>query len=185
MTSVRIFSKYGHKRPGRHSERGALLVELVIAMVILVVGVLGFLYATQANFNATRDISNRDLVSAAFNNCMETMSQADFATCYAIYNSQTLTPPAVFATDANPYATTAGGLVDASGNPAQVLINFDVNETALPPQYGPIGDLDGDGVLATTDCSLTYQLLPCRMSITFQTAKGVETRTRWVVLGDR
>jgi hypothetical protein len=169
---------------GRNARReeGSLLVELTMAIAILTIGVLGFLYATQANFRATRDLGNRDLVSAAFANAVEQLKDADFTTLHATYSGGYLDPPAAFGTQTSG-TVAVGELVDANGDPARVLVTFDVDETSLPPEYGPIGDLDGDGVLATADCSATYRLLPERLTLTFRTSSGLETRQLFVVLG--
>jgi Tfp pilus assembly protein PilV len=178
----------GRRGDHRRSDRvvGALLVELVIAIAVLVVGLLGFLYATQANFSATRDMATRDLVSTAFANAVEALSSADFSTLYVTYNNTYLVPPVDYTEGpSGETQTEIGELKDSAGNPARVQVNFDVNETALPSEYGPVADIDGDGALNTTDCSATYEILPTRLTLTFQTPTGTETRTLHLVLGTR
>ena len=57
-----------------------------------------------------------------------------------------------------------------------------VNETTLSSAYGPVIDLDGDGAMTTTDVSTTYKLLPTRLTLTFKTAAGMETRSMFLML---
>ena len=76
-------------------------------------------------------------------------------------------------------------LRDAAGSPARVAVQFFLNETDLPAEFGPILDLDGDGALDTVDCSDTYQLLPARLTLTYDTPRGPVTRQKFVILGRR
>jgi hypothetical protein len=101
-----------------------------------------------------------------------------------VYNNTTLAPQAGSGSPGTS-VTTIGSLLDASGNPARVLVTFDVDETSLSAEYGPIADLDGDGVLNTTNCSASYRLLPAHLSLTYQTSSGTEVRHLFVVLGSR
>jgi len=68
---------------------------------------------------------------------------------------------------------------------AAVLVRFEVNETSLPPEFGPLYDLDGDGMLDTPDISASYLLLPARLTITYPVIHGPETKVMCLVLGQR
>ena len=69
------------------------------------------------------------------------------------------------------------------GNPARVHATCFVNELKIPTEFGPVIDLDGDGVLKTSDCSTTYELLPVRLQLTFVAPDGVvDTRELHLVL---
>ncbi len=173
-----------HGSPAYPRRAGSMLLELIIALSVLTVGVLGFLLAFQKNFTATRDLANRDLVSAAFSNAVEQLANADFSTLYSTYQNATIAPATGTGSPGYNVAT-AGGLVDFYGNPARVLVSFDVNETALPAEYGPVADLDGDGALTSADCSATYEILPTHLALTYQTSNGLVTRHMYIVLGNR
>ena len=161
---------------------GTLLVELMIAMSIFTVGVLGLLSVNQSLFRANQDLSSQDLVSSALTNAVESISTADFLTVYSNYSKRYLDPaPAL---TVNSQSTTLGRLMGVDGNPARVLVTFDVDETNLPAEYGPIADLDGDGELSSVDVSGTYRLLPARLELNHQTANGVETRRLFIVLSN-
>ena len=70
------------------------------------------------------------------------------------------------------------------GSPAAVDVSFDVNETALPPEYGPLADLDGDGVNMTRDVSGTYVLLPARLTLDYAMSYGLERKVLFLVLAN-
>lgn len=166
---------------GAGSTCGALLVELIVAMTFLVLGVVGFLYANQAMFRASRDVSDRDLVSTLLFDAAETLRAADFLTLYDDFDGRFLDPPAALGGGATTGAV-LGSLIDDQGNPARVRVDFLVNETALPPEFGPVKDLDGDGEMSSVDVSSSYRLLPTRLSLTYQTPMDIETRELFLVL---
>ena len=148
-------------------QQGWLLIEAMIAITVLTVGVLGFLFSFQANFRATREMGNRDLAQAAVETVLETLRSGNFTTLYGTYQGARIPAP---------------GLVDPAGNPAQVQIQFDVNETTLAPEYGPVLDIDGDGAMNTTNASASYVLLPTRLTLTYQMSYGPETKTLFLIL---
>jgi Tfp pilus assembly protein PilV len=152
-------------RQGR--EGGWLLVEAMVALTVLTVGILGFLFSFQANFRATRELGSRDLAEVALQGAVETLHAANFTTLYTTYNGVKLP---------------ATGLVAPDGTPATVLVQFDVNETTLPLEYGPVQDIDGDGVKTTTNASASYVLLPTRLTLNYQMSYGPETKTLYLVL---
>lgn len=171
---------WGRGGAGNAREAGHLLLEMMIALTILSVGVMGFLFASQANLKASRDISTNDLVAANFANAVETLESADFLSLFSTYNNTTI-PNSTNQLAAGD--TTIGELVDETGSPAQVYVSFDVDETTLPAAYGPVADLDGDGAMNTADITAagTYYLLPARLTLTYVTASGVETRQMYVL----
>lgn len=170
--------------PSCPRNRGALLIELTIALGILTVGILGFLYASQSNVRTVREVSLNDRVAMAFNQAREALLGEDFSQLYATHHNTLIDPLPLDSSGAGVAPGVADPLLDESGNPARVLVTFDVNETALPPQYGPLGDIDGDGELASTDCSGSYRVLPTRLTLTYETDRGPESRTVFLVLRD-
>jgi Tfp pilus assembly protein PilV len=153
-------------RIGSDRQQGWLLVEAMVALTVLTVGVLGFLFSFQANFRATREMGNRDLAQAALENAVETLHSASFGTLYTTYQGARLP---------------ASGLLDPTGNPAQVVVQFDVNETLLAAEYGPVTDIDGDGANTTTNASTSYVLLPARLTLDYQMSYGPESKTVYLI----
>lgn len=148
-------------------ESGWLLIEAMIALTVLTVGVLGFLFSFQANFRATREMGNRDQAQAALETAVETLQSGNFSTLYDNFNNVQLPAP---------------GLLAVDGNPATVRVQFDVNEPTLPAQYGPVADIDGDGAMTNPDCSNSYVILPARLTLTYQMSYGPETKTLFVII---
>ncbi len=154
-------------RRGPEGAGGWILVEVMIALTVLTVGVLGFMISFQANFRATREMGYRDLAQASLETAAEELGAEDFATVYAAYQGSTFAAP---------------GLVGPDGNPALVRVNFEVNETTLAAGYGPVADIDGDGAKNTTNASASYVLLPTRLSLSYQMSYGIETKVMYLVL---
>ena len=164
---TRIESLSSSTRTERQS--GWLLVEAMVALTVLSVGILGFVFSFQANFRATREIGNRDRAQVALESVVENLRTADFADLYDTYEGTSFDAP---------------GLKRPDGQPALVLVSFDLNETTLAREYGPLMDIDGDGVKTNSNVSPTsYVLLPTRVSVIYQMNYGVETKTLFLVLG--
>jgi Tfp pilus assembly protein PilV len=151
----------------RRREEGWLLIEIMIAVTILTVGILGFLLSYHANFRATQEVAIRDQANVAIATTIETLRTSSFSALYDTYQGASI-----------PVTCIPG----PSGETAAVSIQFDVNEATLPTEYGPIEDLDGDGVKSTTAYSSSYVLLPARISLTYQMSFGPETKVAYVVL---
>jgi hypothetical protein len=140
-----------------------------MGLTVLMVGVLSYLFALHTSFRSTRDIGVEDQVGAALENAVETLKIAGFSTLYATYQGTSLPATDVIAPD---------------GSPATVQVAFDVNETTLSPEYGPVGDIDGDAAKNTIDASASYILLPTRLTVDYQMSYGAERKVIFLVLRD-
>src|SRR6185503_7558895 len=154
---------------------GFVMIELAMSMVLLTVGVLSLIWIAQSAYRAQRDIVRNDQVSALFVNAVETLKSAPFSSLYQTYNGKTIAPVAGTAASLTGVKD-LGALKDAAGNPAQVTVDFFVNETALPAQFGPVLDINKDGLLSSVNCATSYVLLPARLRVTYARDTGVETR---------
>jgi hypothetical protein len=151
-------------RGGR--ERGALLLEVVVAMSLLLVGILGLMTTFASNYSATKGVMEKDEARAALENITEILRGSNFATLYANYDGATLEVPYL-------QGTTSG--------PATVAVRCHVNERALPAEFGPILDIDGAGGLDNTDCRAHYELLPVQLTLNYATKYGAETRNLYLI----
>ena len=149
-------------------ESGSLLIEMMIALTILTVGLLGFFTSFMSNIKVSTQVKGRDDVRVALENTAELLRNANFTNVYATYNNANLSVP---------------GLYGAGGTTATVQIACYTNETTVPPEFGPVLDLDGVAGLTNTDCSTTYKLLPVRLSLTYATDYGTDTRDLYILLG--
>jgi len=169
---MRVPNRGGSRIPfrarfGRRS--GALLLDALMGLTVLTVGVLSYLFALQTSFRSTRDIGVEDQVGAALENAVETVKSAGFSTLYATHQGAKLPATDVIAPD---------------GSAATVQVQFDVNETTLAAEYGPVADIDGDGAKATIDASGSYVLLPTRLTLDYQMSYGAERKVIYLVLRD-
>ncbi len=147
---------------------GWLLMELMIAITVLTVGILGFLFSFQTNFRATQELGSQDQAQVAMETVAENLRAADFATLYTNFQNRSFPVP---------------GLDGPDGTPASILVQFFVDETALPGEFGPLVDIDGDGRRSNSNASLNYLLLPTRLTLTYQMVHGAETKTLCLILG--
>lgn len=177
-----------HAGEGARREDGVLLIQVALAVPILLIGAMGFFFAFQSNFKATQEILSRDLEIVAFDNALAILNDQVFDDLVTGFQGGSIVDPTP------PTSTYGGGsydiqelasLRDAAGNPAQVAVQFFLDETNLPAEFGPVLDIDGDGALNTIDCSDTYQLLPTRLTLTYDTPRGAVTRRKFVLLGPR
>jgi Tfp pilus assembly protein PilW len=157
-----------HRLTRRDRTTGSLLVEAMATLMILTVGILGVLSAIRTNFLATQDVRSNDQAHFAFESAITKLRETTFDSLYSTYTGKSIS--------VDWYTPTSGGT-------ATVQVAFNVDETALPWQYGPIADLDGDGVLNTKNVSAGYDLLPTRLTLTYPTTYGTETKSLYLVLG--
>jgi hypothetical protein len=180
-----MYQDHGGGPIGRSKlQSGFLMIELAISMVLLTVGVLSLIYVANGTSRAQRDVVRNDLVSALFVNAVETLKSAPFSSLYQSYHGKTIAP-VTGAVVSSTGVKDLGTLRDSAGNPAQVTVDFFVNETALPSQFGPVLDINKDGLLATVNCATDYVLLPTRLRVTYARDTGVETKEMYLVLMDK
>lgn len=160
-------------------ESGFQLLELMFAMTIFLVGLLGFLFSFQSNATATRDIVDQDFSASTVTNLREYMRVLDFDTLYSNYDGSTWWIPAGLQT-VDPDQVTMGSRQEDGFWP-RVQVDFFVDETTLPAEFGPVGDLDGDGALLTTDCSTTYKLLPARFTLYYDDVNDPDNERHYLI----
>jgi type II secretory pathway pseudopilin PulG len=158
----------GTQAPPGLRDAGWLLLELVIAITVLTVGVLGFLFSFQTNFRATQELGSHDQAQVAMETAVEALRASDFAGLYTKYQG---------------YAFPVPGLAGPDGSPASVKVLFYANEAALPAEFGPLVDIDGDGKRTNTNASANYVLLPARLTLDYQMSYGNESKSQYVILG--
>lgn len=153
----------------RFSDRraGSLLLEVVVAMSLLLVGLLGLMTTFAGNFKATQDVVERDEVRVAMENLTEVLRQSNFSELYNTFNGSTLEVPS---------------LKGPGGGNATVTVTCHVNELALPQEFGPVLDIDGSGGLDNPDCRASYRLLPIQLRLNYMARHGAEMRDLYLIL---
>jgi prepilin-type N-terminal cleavage/methylation domain-containing protein len=154
----------------KDSEEGFSLIEIVMAMAILALGLLSYLGSFASNFRAASDTHEGDLVRVSLENVAETLRQAPFATLYSTYQGAPLEVPSLKGTN---------------GGSATITTRFYVNELSIPAAFGPLTDIDGVPSSQSTDCSLTYKIIPAELVLSYNSTNGPTTRSLFVVIGRR
>ena len=155
------------KRPGSSRAGGALLLEVVVAMSLLLIGILGLMTTFASNYSATRGVMEKDEARAALENITEILRGSNFTSLYGDYDGATLEVPYLQGT--------------TSGNPATVAVRCHVNERAMPAEFGPVLDIDGSGALENPDCRANYEILPVQLTLSYATKYGAQTRDLYLI----
>ncbi len=138
-----------------------------MSLGILTVSILGLLGLFQVTAAATAGMDEQDKVRIALENVAELLRRSHFSTLYTTYHGMRVPVP---------------DLMGPDGHPAAIAIECFVNELSLPPELGPIIDIDGQAGLRTADCSKTYALLPVRLTLVYGSARGTITRELYLVM---
>ena len=167
--------------------KGFSLLEVMIAMVVLTVAILGLVTAIITSMRLTSTNRENTLAMNAARQKIEEMQAwpGGFSEIFAAYNNATGDDAGLAA--AAPGGTfTVSGLRPISTDPAvgTVLYNVDssgpgsesLREFSVDPTFGPMmgmpKDLSGDGVVDANDHAADYTLLPVVVRIRWDGAMG-------------
>jgi hypothetical protein len=150
---------------GRQS--GALLLELALAVMTLTIGIVAFMGVLYPNLVATERTDCQDQVRVALERAAELLRHDNFKQLYANRDSTTLPVPELKGTN---------------GQEAVIEIECFVNEAAVPPEFGPVLDLDGDPATRATDASASYKLLPVRLRLEYVEREVTAVRSLFLLL---
>ena len=162
----------------KRARRGLTLLEIIIAMGILVVAVVGIMSALVSAVRVDEATAEQVRALNACKSKIEEMKMQPFAEVWRRYNTNGADDPggANTAPGAN-FAVT--GLVplatDADGMPGQVIFPEtagNVSETVVDARLATPRDLNGDGDSLDVNVSTTYRLLPVRVVVDWRGAKG-------------
>ena len=181
--------RVGRRRRG--TSAGFSLVEVLVATSILIFAVLALSQSTV--FSMRLGHANREaaLAQAALRQALENLQAQDFASLFALYNTDPADDPGGAGSAPGPGFAVAG-LGARSGDPDGLVGRF-----ILPAQVGPGGelelhedfsdaamgmprDLNGDTFTDDEDHSGDYQILPVRVRLEWQGKGGervMEVRT--------
>jgi hypothetical protein len=148
---------------------GYTVLEMAVALTFLTVGILAFFTAFYSSLRAGQDTGDVDRARVALENASELIRTTPFDTAYAVHHGSRIPVP---------------GLTGPNGLTAEIAVDCFVNETAIPAEFGPVLDIDGSGGLDNPNCSLTYKILPVRLSLAYTNVHGTRTRQVFLLLKD-
>ena len=122
----------------------------------------------QSTARATSDVNQQDHVRAAMEDIVERLRGTEFSSIYSTYGGAQLEVPY---------------LAGPTGGPATAEVQCYADETKIPPEFGPIYDLDGQPGLSTMDCSTSYKILPVRITLRYMASYGPVAKSLFLVFG--
>jgi type II secretory pathway pseudopilin PulG len=167
-------------RAGGRGDGGMTLIEIVISLGVVVIAILGIMSAL---VSASRvDEATAEQVRA-LNGCkstIELMKQVPFNEVWRRFNSDPADDPGGAGTAPGCNFAIAGLRAqtgDADGMPGQILfpeVGGNLSETFIDSRMGMsvAKDLNGDNDAVDVNVNTTYMILPVRVVVDWQSAKG-------------
>lgn len=169
-------------RRAKCRQSGFTLIEVMVAIVLLSIAMLGFsrsVVSTMVASDTDREVRSATEASRA---ALERISGATFSEVFALYNSDDEDDPDGDGTAPGTAFDVAGLDAlpgDEDGRVGEVLLPFldtpggpQVREDLDIPELGMPRDLNGDGVIDDQDHSGDYVLLPVRVRLEWQGSGG-------------
>jgi type II secretory pathway pseudopilin PulG len=165
---------HGHPR----GDRGLTLLEIIIAMGILVVAIIGIMSALVSAIRVDEATAEQIRALNACKSTIEQMKTVPFAEAWARFNAVAGDDPGGAGTAPGANFAVAGlrpRTGDADGLPGQIIfpeIGNVLCETVIDARLGMPRDLNGNGNALDVNVSTTYRLLPVRVVVDWQGSKG-------------
>ncbi|MFT7661947.1 MAG: prepilin-type N-terminal cleavage/methylation domain-containing protein [Planctomycetota bacterium] len=169
------------QRGGSNGTAGFTLIELMIAIMLIMVGLAGYLQSIIQSTATAEDSRRMAIATQRGRVIMESIKGATFSDVFATFNGDGADDPegADTAVGENFAATGLEAAAnDADGFVGQVLFPTAggaptvLREDVANPTFGTPRDLNGDGLADALDHSSDYQLLPVVVRMAWRTTKG-------------
>lgn len=161
-------------------QAGFTLIEVMVAVVLLSVAMVGFARSVVSGISAGGTHREVRKASEASRGVLERVSGSEFSQVVALYNGDPADDPGVAGTAPGASFDVAGldpRSDDPDGRVGEILLPvievggvWQVREDLELPELGMPRDLSGDGVIDNLDHSLDYVLLPVRVRLEWQGA---------------
>jgi hypothetical protein len=190
ITLHRRFTHLTLARPSRRNPRAGLtLIEILCAIAVLMVSVLGFAQAITASARNTQATKERTLAMQAARRMLEEIEANVFAEAFWRYNDYPNDDPGGVGTaQGSRFAVPGLHLQDGDTDgfageivfPTRVGVPRGLREDVAEPKLGMPHDLNGDGLIDAGNHAGNYRLLPVLVRVRWRGAAGdgsVELRT--------
>lgn len=179
----------------RRRDAGFTAVEVLIGSTLLVFGMVGVFNSLYATNRLKTTIEERALAAEAASSLAETFYGVEFGELWATYNADPsddprgtgTAPGARFAVEGlKPIASRKDGLQGRIEFPTLTTSGrFELREDMQDERLGMPRDLNGDGVIDTADHAGDYDVLPIRIVVEWQSARGDSTLAVNLTMVDR
>lgn len=165
----------------RGARAGMSLLELMIAIVLLLIGMLGFTQSLVSSVTTGATTRETSLATEAARRTLETLSSEDFGQVFARYNADPTDDPGGAGSAPGASFAVAGlqaAAGDPDGLPGEILFPTlagapgVLREDAVNAALGVPRDLDGDGVVDALDHASDYRLLPVVVRVSWRGKAG-------------
>lgn len=152
-------------------ESGWTLLELVISLMVLTIGVIGFIMALVSSLRVSAAGHERDIAINAARQMIERIQSHEFSEIYALYNSNPSDDPGGSGTAPGPNFAVDGLRPrpgDVDGMEGQIIFPVSggkLAEDVSMPEFGLPKDLNGDQVIDNDDRAGDYTVLPVAIRI--------------------
>lgn len=177
----------------RSKNRGLTLIELVMAMTVLVVALVGYAKTVAMSSIASSTAREATLASEAARQLIETMRGTTFNEIYLRYNSAAGDNPVAGVSPGANFAVAGldARANDADGMPGEILFPtstvggaLQLREDLVDAQLGMPSDLTGEGNIDGLDHALNYENLPVIVRVRWRGVGGPGQVQFQTVLGD-
>jgi type IV pilus modification protein PilV len=162
MQDIRMHGRSWTVRPAATS--GFTLLEVMVALAVLTVGLLGFTSFFVVNARTHDYVSERTLAIHSLREVAETVRSSPFSAAAVNYNGYTFTIGDIKASGKVTMFT------DETDN------SFDAKNLGLPR------DLDGDGLASNKNILGGYYLLPIKIEVSWTNVEGPQSMTLYQML---
>jgi prepilin-type N-terminal cleavage/methylation domain-containing protein len=180
MGGKELHIRFDRRRP-RLARRGLTLIELMMAMTVLAIALVGYARTVAMASVASSTAHEANLANEAARKMIETLRSQPFAQVFCLYNAYAGDDPGPGAAPGANFAV--AGLEarknDADGMPGEILFPTltvggvpQVRENVVNSKLGTPCDLTGDGVIDALNHSANYQELPVLVRVRWRGVGG-------------
>lgn len=170
---------HGAKGSAR-SRRGFSLLELMMAISVMTVGLLGFTQALISALRAQALAREQSAATDAARRQIELLRASNFATVFQRFNDSGVDDPAGVTSPGASFAVSGlnARADDVDGMPGEIRFPVDptqpesLREDIADSRLGTPLDLDLDGTVDSADHGANYQILPVVVVVRWRSAAG-------------
>lgn len=172
------------RRRGARARAGLTLLELMFALTLMLIGLLGFAQVLMITSTAAAAAREEAMASQAAAEMLKTIQSAGFVQIFGLYNDVTADDPGGPGTAPGKNFAIAGlnaAPGDPDGLPGEILFPTvaaqpaSLREDLVDARFGTPRDLNSDGVIDASNHAANYTLIPVVVQVRWRGARGIGT----------